>query len=53
VRDTIFQTRTVTKYVEQPVAQSAQSSSAYQLSEEQMACSMLCDDIPYNLLATP
>lgn len=53
VRDTIYQTRIVTKYVEQPVAQSAQSSSAYQLSEEQMACSMLCDDIPYELLATP
>ena len=24
-----------------------------QLSPEEMACSMLCDDIPYELLATP
>ena len=29
------------------------SSPARQSSAEQMACSMLCDDIPYALLATP
>ena len=29
------------------------SSPARQSSDEQMACSMLCDDIPYDLLATP
>ena len=28
-------------------------SPARQSSAEQMACSMLCDDIPYDLLATP
>ena len=29
------------------------SSPVRQSSDEQMACSMLCDDIPYALLATP
>lgn len=57
VRDTIFQTRIVTRYAQPLVAQQATdsqpSSPDQQLSSEEMACSMLCDDIPYELLATP
>ena len=57
VRDTIFQTRIVTRYEKPLVAQQATdsqpSSPDQQLSSEEMACSMLCDDIPYELLATP
>ena len=70
IRDTIYQTRIVTKHMKpkrvQPTPKTKQrmlasneaeksptSSPAHQSSDEQMACSMLCDDIPYDLLATP
>ena len=70
IRDTIYQTRVVTKQAKpkrvQPTPTTRQrmlasneaeksptSSPARQSSDEQMACSMLCDDIPYDLLATP
>lgn len=57
VRDTIYQTRIVTRYAQPLVAQQASeshpSSPDEQPSPEEMACSMLCDDIPYELLATP
>ena len=57
VRDTIYQTRVVTRYAQPVIAQQTTdaqpSSSDQQLPAEQMACSMLCDDIPYELLATP
>ncbi len=57
VRDTIYQTRIVTRYekplIAQQTADTQPSSSDQQLSSEEMACSMLCDDIPYELLATP
>ncbi len=57
VRDTIYQTRVVTRYEKPLMAQqttdSQPSSPDQQLSSEEMACSMLCDDIPYELLATP
>lgn len=57
VRDTIYQTRVVTRYEKPLIAQqttdSQPSSPDQQLSSEEMACSMLCDDIPYELLATP
>ena len=57
VRDTIYQTRIVTRYEKPLMAQqttdSQPSSPDQQLSPAEMACSMLCDDIPYELLATP
>ena len=57
VRDTIYQTRVVTRYTQPLIAQQTAepqpSTPDQQLSAEQMACSMLCDDIPYELLATP
>ena len=62
IRDTVYQTRTVTKIVNQKrakplMAQSSpqpqESSSVGASSDEIMACSMLCDDIPYDLLARP
>ena len=57
VRDTIYQTRIVTRYAQPLVAQQASesnpSSPDEQPSPAEMACSMLCDDIPYELLATP
>ena len=57
VRDTIYQTRVVTRYenplIAQQTADTQPSSTDQQLPAEQMACSMLCDDIPYELLATP
>ena len=57
VRDTVYQTRIVTRYAQSVIAQqtadSHPSSPDQQPSPEQMACSMLCDDIPYELLATP
>ena len=57
VRDTIYQTHIVTRYVQPVIAQQtadAQPSSPDpQPSPAEMACSMLCDDIPYELLATP
>ena len=57
VRDTIYQTRIVTRYEKPLMAQQATdsqpSSPDQQPSPAEMACSMLCDDIPYELLATP
>ena len=60
VRDTVYQMRTVTKYVKPLTAQSSpaidQKAMDNQISgneNEQAACSMLCDNIPYALLATP
>lgn len=57
VRDTVYQTRVVTRYAQPLIAQQTTdaqpSSTDQQLPAEQMACSMLCDDIPYELLATP
>ncbi len=70
IRDTVYQTRIVTKHVKPLRVKSASSfnkrtlasneaqesitpSPARQSSAEQMACSMLCDDIPYALLAAP
>ena len=57
VRDTIYQTRVVTRYEKPLMAQqttdSQPSSPDQQPSPAEMACSMLCDDIPYELLATP
>ncbi|MBQ5937673.1 MAG: hypothetical protein IJL50_07535 [Bacteroidaceae bacterium] len=53
VRDTIYETRIVTKY--EPMLAKAEASPTleeeYDTSSEQKACSMLCDDIPYELLA--
>ena len=46
VRDTIYQTRIVTKYEKPLLAESDDETQP-----EQEACSMLCDDIPYELLA--
>ena len=46
VHDTVYQTRVVTKY-EKPLLAEEESSTL----PEQDACSMLCDDIPYELLA--
>ena len=47
VRDTIYQTRIVTKYEKPLLAEENDETPS-----EQNACSMLCDDIPYELLAT-
>ena len=53
VRDTIYETRIVTKY--EPLLAKAEASPTLEeeddTSSEQKACSMLCDDIPYELLA--
>ena len=54
VRDTIYQTRVVTKY--EPILAKAEASPSPEQEEadtppEQKACSMLCDNIPYELLA--
>ena len=53
VRDTIYETRVVTKY--EPMLAKAEASPILEeeddTSSEQKACSMLCDDIPYELLA--
>ncbi len=54
VRDTIYETRVVTKY--EPMLVKAEASTSPEQEEadtppEQKACSMLCDDIPYELLA--
>ena len=55
VRDTIYKTRVVTKY--EPMLAKAEPSPTPEQEEdtppEQKACSMLCDDIPYELLAIP
>lgn len=60
VCDTVYQTRIVTKYVKPLTAQTSpvidQKVMDNQIIEndaEQAACSMLCDNIPYALLATP
>lgn len=62
IRDTIYQTRTVTrtvtKHVESLTAQREPQSTTSEIPQsatpaEQMACSMLCDNIPYDLLAQP
>lgn len=57
VRDTIYQTRIVKEYVEKQIAQSplppSEPTLDLELTTEHMACSMLCDDIPYDLLAHP
>ena len=57
VRDTVYQTRVVTRYAQPLIAQQTAepqpSTPDQQPSPEEMACSMLCDDIPYELLATP
>ena len=50
VRDTIYETRVVTKY--EPMLAKAEASPSPEQEEadtssEQKACSMLCDDIPY------
>ena len=51
--DTIYETRIVTKY--EPMLAKAEASPTLEeeddTSSEQKACSMLCDDIPYELLA--
>ena len=53
VRDTIYETRVVTKY--EPMLAKAEASPTSEeeadTPPEQKACSMLCDDIPYELLA--
>ena len=54
VHDTIYETRVVTKY--EPMLAKAEASPSPEQEEadtpsEQKACSMLCDDIPYELLA--
>ena len=57
IRDTIYQTRTITRYVDRQIAQadtqSVEVETPSATSSQQMACSMLCDDIPYDLLAQP
>ena len=47
IRDTVYQTRIVTKYEKPLLAESDEDTPS-----EQNACSMLCDDIPYELLAS-
>ena len=47
VRDTVYQTRIVTKYEKPLLAEEDDDET----QPEQEACSMLCDDIPYELLA--
>ena len=53
VRDTIYETRVVTKY--EPMLAKAEASPTFEeeddTSSEQKACSMLCDDSPYELVA--
>ena len=58
IRDTIYQTRIVTKYVKPLMAQTEPQTTESEIPStaspaEQMACSMLCDNIPYDLLAQP
>ena len=58
IRDTIYQTRIVTKYVKPLTAQTELQTTESEIPStatpaEQMACSMLCDNIPYDLLAQP
>ena len=58
IRDTVYQTRTVTKYVKPLMAQTEPQSTESEIPStatpaEQTACSMLCDNIPYDLLAQP
>ena len=51
VRDTIYQTRIVTKYEPMLAASPEPNQEEDNTPPEQKACSMLCDDIPYELLA--
>ena len=53
IRDTIYQTRIVTKYEPMLAANEEKLTTNPLDINEQMACSMLCDDIPYDLLAAP
>ena len=55
VHDTIYQTRTVTKYMKpmEPLVAQSPTQPTESSTAEMMACSMLCDDIPYDLLARP
>ena len=57
IRDTVYQTRVVTQYKERLLVRNTteqpSSTPSQQSDVEQMACSMLCDDIPYALMATP
>lgn len=70
IRDTVYQTRVVTKYLKPMTAQVSPPSRRTKKvakgtqvpsvpttidhsSDDQMACSMLCDNIPYELLAQP
>lgn len=58
IRDTVYQMRTVTKYVKTLMAQTEPQTTESEIPStaspaEQMACSMLCDNIPYDLLAQP
>lgn len=46
VRDTVWQTRVITKYEKQSML-----AEQDETPPEQKACSMLCDEIPYELLA--
>ena len=51
VRDTIYQTSVVTKYEPMLAASPEPNQEEDDTPPEQKACSMLCDDIPYELLA--
>ena len=59
IRDTVYQRVQPTLTTRQRMLASKEKqespapSPTRQSSDEQMACSMLCDDIPYALLATP
>lgn len=53
VRDTIYQTRIVTKHEPMLAANEEKPVTVPTDDIAQDACSMLCDNIPYNLLATP
>ncbi len=53
IRDTVYQTRIVRK--KEPALASTEEKQVPVPTEDvaQEACSMLCDNIPYNLLAAP
>lgn len=51
VRDTIYQTSVVTKYEPMLAASPEPNQEEDDTPPEQKACSMLCDNIPYELLA--
>ena len=52
-RDTIYQTRIVTKHEPTLAANKEKPVTVPSDDIAQEACSMLCDNIPYDLLATP